>query len=118
MRNSQAKLDKVQENQIKIDFATLLADIKNPKEMYQFLDSFFKEAEFLAFSKRIAIIRQLSKGHSYKKIQKLLKVSSATISSTADFKDEQLLSKILKKISIDEWAGKLAKKIIKIVSFN
>lgn len=111
MRNSLKKLDSEKEKEIKLNLATLLVDINQPIEMYQFLDSFLKETEFLGFSKRLEIIKLLSKGKSYEKIQEQLNVSSATISSTAEFKNEKILKIIIKKFEIDEWAEKIAKKI-------
>jgi len=118
MRSSQKKLNGQKEKEVKLDFATLLADIKNPNEMNEFLDSFLKETEFLGLSKRTAIIRLLSKGYPYEFIQKTLNVSSATVSSTTNFKNDKVLAKILQKFEIDDWAGKIAKKIIKFIPFK
>lgn len=118
MRNSQKKLDSQKEKEIKLGFATLLADIKNPNEMNEFLDSFLKETEFLGLSKRMAIIKLLSKGHPYELIQKTLNVSSATVSSTANFKNDKVLAKVLQKFETDEWAGKIARKIVSMLSLK
>ncbi len=118
MRNSQKKLSLKKEQEIKLSFSTLLADIKNPKEMNDFLDSFLTKGEFLGLSKRVAMIDLLAKGQSYEFIQKTLSVSSATVSSTANFKNDKVLAKVIEKLEIDEWAGELAKKIIKLFSFK
>ena len=114
MRSSQKKLSRAQEERVKLRLATLLADIRNPKEMQQFLESFLTESEHLALSKRISIIKKLSKGESYESIQQSLSVSSATISSTANFENEKVLSMIIEKLRIDEWAGNWAKKLLNI----
>jgi uncharacterized protein YerC len=112
MRTSQKKLSSKEEKRIKLEFATLLTDIKNPNEMIEFLDSFLKENEFLGLSKRASVIRLLSKGCSYEMVQKTLNVSSATVSSIANFGNEKILAKIIQKFEVDDWAGRLAKKII------
>ncbi len=118
MRNSLKKLSKKKESEIKLDLATLLADIKNPLEMNEFLDSFLTETEFIGLSKRISIIKLLSKGDSYEEIQEKINVSSATISTTANFKNDKILEKVINKLNIDEWASKLAQKINKLLNFN
>jgi len=105
-------LSKKKDREIRTNFATLLADIKNPIEMHEFLESFLSDNEFLGLSKRIAIIKLLAKGLSYEQIQKNLNVSSATISSTANFKNDKVLAKIIQKLEVDDWAGELARKII------
>ncbi|MCB9812995.1 MAG: hypothetical protein H6772_01180 [Pseudomonadales bacterium] len=106
------------EKEIKLILATLLADIKDPKEMYIFLDSFLKKNEYLALSKRIAILKYLAKGFSYKKIHKDLSVSSSTISAMTNFKNEKILSKILEKFDVDDWSARITKKIFNIFKFK
>ncbi len=118
MRTSQKKLSSEEEKRIKLEFATLLADIKNPNEMSEFLDSFLKKNEFLGLSKRASVIKLLAKGYPYEVVQKSLNVSSATVSSIANFDNEKVLTKVLQKFEIDEWAGKLAKRIIKVFTVS
>lgn len=112
------QLSKKKDHEIKTNFATLLADIKNPIEMHEFLESFFSNTEYLGLSKRLAILKLLTKGYSYESIKNALNVSSATISSTADFKNDKVLAKIIQKLDADDWASDLAKKIIKFFSFK
>ncbi|MBU0974151.1 hypothetical protein KKD03_00420 [Patescibacteria group bacterium] len=114
MRSSQIQLSKKKNREIRTNFATLLADIKNPIEMHEFLESFLSDNEYLGLSKRLAILKLLAKGHSYESIQDALNVSSATISSTANFKNDKVLAKVIQKLEVDDWASDLAKKIISL----
>ncbi len=118
MRSSQIPLSKKKDREIKTSFSTLLSDIKNPNEMIEFLESFLSDNEFLGLSKRLAIIKLLAKGHSYEDIQNNLNVSSATVSSTANFKNDKVLAKIIQKLEADDWASDLSKKIIKFFTFK
>lgn len=68
-----------------IQLAALVASFKNPIEAEQFLQDFLTPTELTVLSKRLAIFKMLSEQASYQAIQKKLKVSSATVSSVAEF---------------------------------
>jgi uncharacterized protein YerC len=90
--------------------ATLLADIKDPKLMQGFLNSFLSKQELVTMKNRLSIIHMLSMGKSYKDIQDKLSVSSATISTTSQFKDALVLQKVIKKLNLETWAQSVVKK--------
>ncbi|PIY80779.1 MAG: hypothetical protein COY80_01160 [Candidatus Pacebacteria bacterium CG_4_10_14_0_8_um_filter_42_14] len=96
---------------------TLLADIKNPKAMEEFLQSFLSKAELAQLSKRLEVIGRLKSGESYEFIQKQLGVSSATISGLSRIQDTNIIKEALKLISIDKKATKIASSIRRYVPF-
>ena len=93
-----------------------MADIKDPQEAETFLKDLLSKTEFLVIVKRLAAAYLLEKGKNYREIKDILKVSSATISSTAERLEKGDGLKIaLKKIQTDEWADKWIQKIKKIL---
>ncbi len=102
MQTSSKDLAPNKESELFDQLATLLADLRHPAEVRAFLREFLSETERSVFAKRLAILWELSQGKSYQQIKDQLQVSSATISSVAEFKDSPNLKTSLKKISLDK----------------
>jgi len=94
-------------------FYQLLADLKNKSEVEIFLKDFLSESELNTLSNRLSIIKLLNLGKSYAEINKELKVSSATIASTANLLNKKGIKLALEKIKLEDWAEKLINKIAK-----
>jgi len=97
MRISLKKLDPSLKNQLKKTFAQAICDLKDIDESDMFLKDFFKETEYEAFAKRMAIAYWLKKGRTYSNIKNNLKVSSATIASIEKDLNKPVFKLILKK---------------------
>ena len=89
----------------------LIADLKNLSEAKSFLTDFLADSELKTLANRLAIIRLLDQGKSYVEIKKELKVSSATIASTASLLEKQGIKQGLKKLNLEEKAEKLLKRL-------
>lgn len=66
----------------------LLADIKKPEEMKQFLGDFFTKTERLMLAKRLALAGMIIEGYEMDTIRQVLKVSTATIYRTREMMDK------------------------------
>ena len=113
MQISKQELDPKLEQEIKRMFAQVVADLASKEKALIFLQDFLSETEFMALSKRLAIVLYLTKDKSYEEIKKELKVSSATIASVQNALDTkspgfELASQYLKA---EEWASKWTEKI-------
>ena len=108
MQVSQNKLSNDSDIELKEDLAILLADLKRPQTMLDFLSTFLSETEMTILSKRLAILKRLHNNHSYEQIQKDLQVSSATISSVAQIKDKDISDDIVQRLQIHDWAERTA----------
>jgi uncharacterized protein YerC len=117
MQTSAKDLTKKQRQIIIDQFVTLIADLRSPAEAKAFFESFLTETEQSVFAKRLAIMWLLESGESYDEIKKHLHVSSATISSVANQMKQQGLQMSMKKIKLDQWADRVAKKIGKFLPF-
>ncbi len=104
MQTSAQPLTHSTDAEITIQFATLIADLKNPVESEQFLQDFLTPTELSVLAKRLAIFKMLKKQHSYQTIQDTLKVSSATVSSVAEFKQSLGARIANQKLTGEEWA--------------
>lgn len=111
MQTSNTKLDPLLEQKLKEELAILLADLKKPEFVSEFLETFLTETELLVLAKRLAILKRLHENYSYENIQKELAVSSATISSVAQIKDSQVSSQIVEALTVHDWASDTAEKI-------
>jgi uncharacterized protein YerC len=80
----------------------VLADLKHPKQVREFLTAFLTETELTVLSKRLAILSELENKASYDTIKDKLKVSSATISTVAEQRQETGLQLALKIIDQDQ----------------
>ena len=96
-------------------FYQTIADLKGISEAKIFINGFLTKIESLSLAKRLMTALYLEQGKSYKFIKENLKVSSATIANV----DKMMASGgggftlALKKIEVDQWASKTAKKISK-----
>ncbi|MEN8253291.1 MAG: Trp family transcriptional regulator [Patescibacteria group bacterium] len=97
---------------MKNTFYQLLADLKNKAQVKLFLKDFLTESELNTLANRLAIIKLLNQGKSYAEINKKLKVSSATIASTANLLNKKGSKLAIEKIKLDEWVEKIIGKII------
>lgn len=111
MQVSQNKLLTTSESQLKEELAILLADLKRPQVMLDFLSTFLTETELTVLSKRLAILKRLHNNHSYEQIQTDLQVSSATISSVAQIKEKNISEDVINRLQIHDWAEKTAQKV-------
>lgn len=97
------------------DLNIVLTDIRKMDKMADFLVRFLSQSELLVLSKRMGILKRLYSNYSYEEIQNELKVSSATISSMAEIKDELAVDEAIEKIAVHDWAEKIAFKIKKFL---
>jgi uncharacterized protein YerC len=111
MQVSQHKLITTSESQLKEELAILLADLKRPQVVLDFLSTFLTETELTVLSKRLAILKRLHNNHSYEQIQTDLQVSSATISSVAQIKEKNISEDVINRLQIHDWAEKTAQKV-------
>lgn len=56
-----------------------LADLKDPKELSKFINSFYTPTEKIVLAKRLALMVLLAKGQRYDDIRQILKISPPTI---------------------------------------
>lgn len=76
---SKRYLDKHLENHIFELFIKTISNLKEPSDIQDFLEDLLSPTEKIMLVKRLAIAILLSKGYTYDKIDKALKVSRATI---------------------------------------
>lgn len=60
-------------------FVGTLANQKDKEKLSKFINDFFSPTEKIMFAKRLAAAVLIAKGHDYKSIEKILRVSSPTI---------------------------------------
>lgn len=111
MQTSSTKLDPNFELQLKEELAVLLADLKKPALILEFLSTFLSSTELTVLAKRLAILKRLHENYSYEQIQKDLAVSSATISSVSQIKDSEASTRVINMLSVHDWASDAADKI-------
>jgi len=114
MQLSGKKLAKQTRVEIFDQLNQLLADLKKPEEVRQFLNDFLSPVEKIVIAKRLAIMIALEKGQSYGEIKQNLKVSSATIAAVQknyDSGKKNGFNLAIQRIATDEWADQTAKKI-------
>lgn len=111
MQTSAKSLTSTDEAVILRQFYRLLADLRHPGEVKQFLTSFMTQTERLVFAKRLAIAWLLEQGQSYEEIGKALNVSSATISSVAEIRQQPEMKIAYEKLFLASWATAALKKL-------
>lgn len=89
----------------------LLADLRTPHEVAEFLSCFMTDTERLVFAKRLAIAWLLEQGFSYEEISKQLNVSSATISSAAELRHQPQMTGAYRKLFLATWTNRLSRKL-------
>lgn len=118
MQKSSQPLDKEFEIELKKNLALLISDFKKPDKILGFLTLFLSETELLVLAKRVAIFKRLNDVQSYESIQKELTVSSATISSVAQLKNQPFSDTVLEHITANDWAERTAVKLRSLFSAN
>lgn len=111
MKVSQHRLTAVLESQLKEDLAILLADLKRPQVVLEFLTTFLTETELTVLSKRLAILKRLHNNHSYEQIKTDLQVSRATIAAVAHIKENNISEDVMNRLQIHDWAERTAQKV-------
>ncbi len=113
MQLSKKTLNSKFEKEIKQTFSKIIADISSPEKAEKFLRDFLTSSEYLALSKRLAIIKELDKGSSYQEIKQKVKVSSATIANIQSQLENKNsgIQMALQYIKANEWATKWTEKI-------
>ncbi len=113
MQKSSRPLDKEFELVLKKELGLLISDLRNPDKILNFLELFLSETELLVLAKRVAIFKRLHDMQSYESIQKELTVSSATISSVAQLKNQPFSNTVLAHVTANDWAERTAGKLRK-----
>jgi len=112
MQVSKKKISPKIKKQISDLICQVIADIKSPTEVKEFLDSFLGNNEQEVITRRLGITYFLEKGKTYSWIKENLSVSSTTVASVArQSKKGQGFKVALQKIHADEWADRWAQKI-------
>lgn len=78
-RVSKRKIDPEIEERCFEIFWSLLAELKSPREIREFLQSLLSYTEQTMLAKRLAIAVLISKGYNYEEIDQTLKVSKSTV---------------------------------------
>ncbi len=100
--------------QIERTLALAINELKNEKEVINFLKDFLTVKELETLSKRFSVAYWLTKKRNYANIQNNLKVSSATIADGRELIKKDSIRKALKRVDADEWADKWSVKIKKL----
>ena len=112
MQVSKKKTSPKIKKQISDLICQVIADIKNPDEVKDFLNSFLGNNEQEVITRRLGITYFLEKGKTYSWIKENLSVSSTTVASVArEIKKGKGFKIALQKIHADEWADRWAQKI-------
>lgn len=87
-----------QEEALKEQFSSLLADLKKSDAIHEFLTTLLTEGEFSMLARRIEVLRRLHASQSYITIQKELAVSSATVAAISQLQQLDVMQSILKRV--------------------
>ncbi len=119
MQVSKKKINPTIKKQIFNLLCQVIADIKKPTEVKDFLESFLGDNEQEIIARRLGIAYFLEKGKTYSWIKENLAVSSTTVATLAKQSKKRPGFKVaLEKIHADEWAEKWAKKINQLFNFK
>lgn len=102
-KTNQSMIQKIEEQVYKILYQ-VLADAKTEVDIELILKSLMSESEIAAVAKRLAIAVFLDKGQSYEHIKDVLKVSTATIATTAGAMNKRGIQMALSRVKAEEWA--------------
>jgi uncharacterized protein YerC len=115
MQVSRKKINPQVKKQVYDMLHRVIADLKSPAEVKDFLDSFLGENEQEVISRRLSVAYLLNKGKTYSYIKNSLKISSTTVAAVArDIKKSKGFKIALQKIQADEWADRWAQKITQV----
>lgn len=117
MQVSKKNVNKEIEKRIFKALYQVLADLRKPEGVKNFLDDVLSKTERTVLAKRLGIAWYLNKNRSYDVIRQDLKVSSATIATVQQGlgKSGEGIMSAIKTIEADEWAGEMAEKVKKSV---
>ena len=99
-------------------FLKTLVEVKNREEADQFISDFLTPTEKIVLAKRLAIAFLLEKGHDYRTIQQIIRVSAPTITSVSIARKygsdgyKKLISKILRQEKLIEFFDEALVKIL------
>lgn len=79
---------------IKKQFVRVIALAKNQEQAHDLATSLLTEAEQLMLAKRLAVVVMLEYGYTFRDIEKTLRVSSTTVATILDKKQEGLYAPI------------------------
>lgn len=113
MRVSKDKVNSYLKKELHKTLHQVIADLKDPGEVEQFLEAFLSKAEHETLAKRVAVSYWLDKSRGYENIKENLKVSSATIASIQSGLNNPGVKLALQKIKADEWANVWSERIKK-----
>jgi uncharacterized protein YerC len=94
-------------------FVQMMDDLKDKKEIEEFLTDFFSEPEFEKYIKRLAIVYWLKKGRDEENIQRNLLATKNEIDKARGLLKKDGVKLAIKKIDAEEWANQWVEKIKK-----
>lgn len=121
-RISRRKLDPEIEERCFEIFWKLLADLKTPAEIKEFLQSLLSYTEQMMLAKRLGIAVLLAHGYNYEQIDQSLKVSKSTVGTVHKLiligaeGYKKALEKILREEKYEEFLDKLEELLLKLSS--
>lgn len=101
-------------------FLKTLVEIQNKEEADQFMSDFLTPTEKIMLAKRLAIAFLLEKGYDYRTIQRMIRVSAATITSVNIVRKygsngyKNLIGKILRDESLKRFLENVAIKLLSL----
>ncbi len=97
---SKYRLSEEIKKQIEDLFFQTIASLTSKEKVKEFFDEFLTKNEKVMFSKRLAIGIFLARGHEYREISRVLKVSTSTITSfAAIYKLESNYKRIVDRVN-------------------
>ncbi len=94
-------------------FVQMVDDLRDKREIEEFLTDFFGEEEFEKYVKRLAVAYWLKKGRDTENIKRNLLATSKEISEAKESLKKDGVKLAIKKIEADEWANQWSEKIKK-----
>ena len=113
-KRSSQPLEEMFEQQLNTSLYQVFVDLSSRREAQLFCEGFFSKTDLSIFAKRLAIGVLLDQGKSYEYIRKLLKVSSATISSIAEIMHTKGYKLALHKLKVESWAETWSNKLMRL----
>ena len=113
-KRSSQPLEAMFEQQLNTSLYQVFVDLSSRRESRLFCEGFFSKTDLSIFAKRLAIGVLLDQGKSYEYIRKLLKVSSATISSIAEIMHTKGYKLALHKLKVESWAETWSNKLMRL----
>ena len=113
-KRSSQPLEEMFEQQLNASLYQVFVDLSSRRESRLFCEGFFSKTELSIFAKRLAIGVLFDQVKSYEYIRKLLKVSSATISSIAETMQTKGYKLALQKLKVESWAEIWSNKLMRL----